>query len=139
MTPSVEVKNLLVSGGHGVFAAATGWSIFIDHEPAVQAGRVPETVIVVTDAAGFDPLPMVTGMIYHPGVQIRVRGAQNGEAAAKTKIEAVRDELIRLPRTSVTGATIIGVWLVGDVAYTGHDEERRPHYTVNFRMMWESA
>ena len=138
-TPAENVKDLLVTAGVGVFAASTGWCLLIDRDSEARAGQIPDTTIVVRDTGGFDPMLITTGTIYRPTVQLLLRGAQNGEAAAKAKARETWDALIGLPKTTVDGNVVVGIWGMGDVAYLGHDSQNRPRHSMNIRLAWEPS
>lgn len=128
---SVDLKDMLVADGVGTFAASTGWSIFVGREPEVRAGVVPETTITIYDTGGFDPNPGLR--IDHPTAQIRLRGAVGGLVALRNKATEIRIAMLGRPASIVNLTRYDGIYLMGDVALIGFDEENRPLMTINLR------
>ena len=76
---SVDIKDLLVAEALGVYAATTGWGIFVSSQPTA-----PDTTITVYDlpsrtAGVLDK----TSKIRYDNIEIRVRGTAYTTAWAK--------------------------------------------------------
>lgn len=128
--PSVGIRDLLVAAGVGVFAATSGWAIFIGREPAN-----PVTTITIYDTGGFSPNPKWN--IDEPTVQVRVRGSTGNFQAAYAKANAVKEALLGLPSQDLNGDRWVSVRQLGDIHNLGYDNSERPLFTINFRMIVE--
>lgn len=128
--PSEDLKDLLVSAGAGTFAATSGWGIYLGSEPTE-----PHQVLTLYDTSGGEPNPKF--LLDQPHVQVRVRGNPNDQPGTYTKAREVLDTLLGLPRQSVNGTVYVGIWALNDPFLLEYDDNRRPVYTVNFRMWRE--
>lgn len=122
---SIDVKDVLVSAGVGVFAAVTGWSINIGTEPVS-----PDTAITVYDTGGADPDPK--WLLEFPTFQVRIRGSEGGYVLAYTKAKEIKDALLGFPTQVVNNTVYAGIWAVSDITHIGADQER-PIFVINFR------
>ena len=132
MNPAEGIKDLLVAAGVGTFGASSGWSIFIDAEPAT-----PNTTVTIYNTGGRPPDPLYR--LDYPSAQIRVRGAANGYAEARSKIEACKDALLGLPSQVVNGDQWDGILPITDIISLGRDEKNRPLMVFNVSMIIEPA
>lgn len=133
--PSIGVKDLLVAGGIGVFGNTTGWSINIGGWP-----DNPDTAILINMAGGRSPFPHLR--LNFPSVHIQVRGAKGGYAAAFIKMQSIVDVLLGRPSGVPSVAAVDwwqGVTQLGDVAFVGFDENKRPVFTANFSLIVQPA
>jgi hypothetical protein len=79
--------------------------------------------------------PEDTNSLYHPTVQVRVRGARNGYQAAYSLISSIRDTIMGW-RPQTLGSTFYGgFWCSSDILFVAYDEKTRPIFTCNFRIM----
>jgi len=127
-SPSEGVKDLLVSDSIGVFAAETGWAIRIS-----RSKDAPDTLITIYDVAGNIPEPGLD--INRPGIQVLVRGDQNGYNAAYSKCENIRDTLLGLPSQTINGDIWASVTMSSDIIFVGYDDKDRPLFTLNFLLI----
>lgn len=125
--PSIDIKDLLVTGSLGTFAATSGWGIYIGGEPPS-----PDTCITIYDTGG--PAPQPRAALDRPDFQIRVRGAQDGYNTAWDKANDIKNYLLGLAQQTVNSNLISGFIATSDVAFVARDEgKNRPIFTVNFR------
>lgn len=130
--PAQCVKDMLVTATVGTFGASSGWSINIGRLP-----DNPDTVILVNQTGGQNPFPHL--LYNEPSVQVFVRGAKNGYAAARTKINDCVKALLGIGTTVVQGDTYRSCNQIGDVAYLGQDDNTRPMFSANFWFIVEPA
>lgn len=96
-----------------------------------QPPLTPDHVIIVnTVPGGRNPFPHL--LLNFPSIQIIVRGARSGYAAAYTKMSAVVVALLGMQTTVVQGDTYRSCNQIGDVAYLGEDDNTRPMFSANF-------
>lgn len=129
MNPASEdIKDIMVDAGIGVFAAETGWGIFIAEEPTK-----PDQTITVIDTSGTEPDFGVD--IRNPSIQILVRGKKlDGFLLAYSKAEEVFDLLNEYTNQIWSGARYIGIWAEADILFVGFDDNKRPQFSLNFRI-----
>ena len=130
--PSEDIKDLLVSAGIGTFAASSGWGIYIAEEP-----ESPDTTITLYDTQGEAPDP--AWLIDYPRFMVRVRGEEDSYLATYAKALAVRDELNGIAPQTVNSTPYVGIWAMTDVTFVEFDDNRRPVFTVNFRIVREPS
>ena len=130
--PSEGIKDLLVAASVGTFAATSGWGIFINKEPAA-----PNTTITIFDTGGFTPNPK--WLLDYPSVQVRVRGDKSGYVDAQTKIIQVKDVLLGLDSQDLNGDRWVAVNMQGDILSLSNDQNERPLFVVNFRLIIQPA
>lgn len=131
-SPAQDLKDKLESAGVATFAATSGWSLRVGKEPAT-----PDTTVTLYDTGGPDPNPK--WLIEEPRVMARVRGAADDYPGAYAKAIEVRDELLGSPRETVNGTVYVGIWAEQDPSLIEYDEESRPVFTINFRLVIEPA
>ncbi len=123
---SVDIKDLLVIGAHGVFAATTGWSIHIGVEP-----DNPDTTITLYDTPAEPANPKF--LLDFPRWQIRVRGTGNSYPTTYAKALQIRDALLGLPSQTLGGTVYVGIYLVNDIFFLQQDKASRPIFVSNWR------
>lgn len=128
--PAEGIKDLLVTAGVGVFAATSGWGIFIGSEP-----DSPDTAITIVNTGGRDSDFMF--LVDRPSLQVRIRGATNGYQAAYAKAFAVFDNLNALPPQVINDDNWDAITAIGHINNLGFDEKRRPIFTTNFNTIIE--
>lgn len=128
--PEIGIKDLLVSGSIGTFAATTGWSIHLGGLPTE-----PDTAIACVPTGGLAPSPL--WLLNQPSVQVLVRGATNGYSAASNKAQDVVACLLGIDSQSVNGDFWGGITQIGEIAFLGFDEKKRPLFSCNFSIIVE--
>lgn len=130
--PILGVKDLLVAAGVGTVTGTTGWQIKLS-----RMALAPDTQITIFRTGGREPMP--TLLYNEVTVQVQVRGAKDGYAAATNKAQDVFDALVGIPSQNVGGDRWDGILPIGDVNFLQYDEMDRPTFTVNFRILIEPA
>lgn len=123
--PSVDVKDLIVNSGQGVF----GSTVFIGKTP-----DSPHACITITDTGGFSP---DSNMVYeYPTVQVRVRGDIGDYLGTWGKAQSIKTLLHNYAEKTAQsdGSRTICVWAMGDILFLDYDETNRPTFSVNFRI-----
>lgn len=128
--PSEGIKDLLVTAAVGVFNAASGWSIHISRQP-----DGPDQALTIYDTSGNGSNPRY--LLDFPGIQVRVRGAQQGSVAAREKCTDVLNALLGLPSQTIAGDLWVAIWQSGGIIFLGYDDKDRPQYTLNFLLAIE--
>lgn len=129
---AIGVKDLLVAANIGAFAAASGWSINISKEPIS-----PNTTITIFNTAGRPPNPK--WLLDYPSLNIRVRGSKGGYVNAEDKAKEVKDVLLGFDSQDINGDRWVSVTMPGDLIFIGYDENERPMFSLNFRLIVEPA
>lgn len=125
-----DTATYLVAQGVGTLGGVSGWSINVSKEPTA-----PDTAITLYDTSGFAPDP--DNGVYHPSLQVRIRG--NGYQAVIAKAEAILAELI-VPTDVVIGTTnYIGWWQQGSIESLGYDDNDRVIVVINFNITRQEA
>jgi len=124
-SPADDIKDILE-------AAVSSWSfgtnLFVALEPPS-----PNEVVSVFDTGGFDPDSNTD--LENPTVMVRVRGDRGGYTETYSRARDVKDNLHELANETWNGTRYIGIWQVGDILFIGMDENDRPVFTLNFRIM----
>lgn len=128
--PCEGIKDLLVTAGIGIFAATSGWGIFIGQEPSTS-----DTTITIYPTGGNAPSPKF--LLNYPSVQVRVRGAAGGYLDARAKIQAISDALLGLPSQTLNSDRWVAINQVGDITSLGPDQNNRPRLVLNFALIIE--
>ena len=131
---TVNIKDLLVAASPtvGVFAAESGWSIRIAREP-----KTPDSVVTIYLAGGLQPNPK--WLLDFVDVQVRIRGDIRAYQAAHTKAIQVKDVLLGCDARTVNSDRIVSVTMIGDLTSLGFDDNDRPLFVLNFRLIVEPA
>ncbi len=128
MTDVAEgAKDLLVTAGAGTF----GTDLFISREPAT-----PDACITVFRSGGLEPNPKF--LIDYPSLNIRVRGAKLGYQAAEVTCQLVKDTLLGISSQTINDDRWICVNMSGDPFFLGYDDNERPSFSLNFRLIIEA-
>lgn len=130
--PSVDVKNKLEADGVATFGATSGWAMYIGEEP-----DTPDQTVTLYDTTAGEPNPK--WLQDEPHVQIRVRGTRADYTGAYDKVYQIMDLLLGLPQQTLGGTVYVGIWALGDPHLLGYDDNRRPVFTLNLRMVREPA
>ena len=130
MSTAYDLAQLLDDEEFGTLWATSGWSIHVGQEPAN-----PNTVITLYDTGGSEP--HYSEEWENPHVQIRVRGDTGaGYTTAMDKIQAIKRYLVFGGSVSWDGQKYL-CWTIGDVMWIKHDENGRPVFVCNFRLLKE--
>jgi len=125
--PATDIAALIEELNLGTL----GTDLFVNEEP----GK-PDATITVFDSGGVSPDLTFDGEnIYYPTVMVRVRGRTDKQAITYDLAESIRDALHGLYQTTVDGTVYLLVQASGDIVRVGRDENNRPMFTVNFRLM----
>ena len=132
---SIDVKDLLVTAGIGVFASETGWAIYISEEP-----DKPDTCITIYDTGGFSPQYVMDKSV-HPLLNttfmIRVRSAAGGFITGHTKTMDIVNVLDHHARWNVGTVSYKTIFSNGDIVNLPRDESGRYVFICNFRAVRE--
>lgn len=129
---SEGIKDILVDASVGVFNTTSGWSITIGELPPD-----PDTCMTIYDTGGRSPNPK--WLLDYPSVQVMIRGGVSGYVAAETKAKQVKDVLLGFQSQDLNGDRWVSITMPGDVAFVGYDENKRPMFSANFRLIIEPA
>ena len=130
--PLEGAKDLLVTAGVGTFGAASGWSIDIAKFP-----ETPDSVVALMPRSGLAPNP--AWLLDFPGIQILVRGDRGGYIVAQAKAQAIKDALLGLPSQTIDGDRWVSITMDGDIGFLHFDENNRPIFSLNFRLIIQPA
>ena len=70
-------------------------------------------------------------------MQIMIRGATSGYLATFVEAKAIKDLMLGLTSTDISGDRWVSITQNGDLAFIGRDEDMRPIFTVNFALIIE--
>ena len=132
-SPAVGVKErLLAAPAIGLNGGLTAWGIFIGTMPPK-----PDACIAIFDTPGANSSPK--WLLDFPQVQILVRGNENGYPQAYQKLIDCRDRILGMDPMVIAGDRWDGVTQVGSAAFLQYDENNRPIFTSNYRIILEPA
>lgn len=131
-SPAEVLKDILVAAGVGVFAAPTGWGIYVSLLP-----DTPNTAITVNDTGGSEPSPK--WLLDFPSCQVMLRGNAGGYQALYQKAEAVKNALLGYPSSdwAAAGFRLVSVRMMGGIASLGYDDNKRPVIVTNWTLITE--
>ena len=133
---SRDLVTIMTTASIGYFPGDTdpdnGWEIFISQEPTT-----PDTTITLFNYSAGAPNPK--WLLDDLGVQVRVRGAVNGYAAAEVKTQAIKDALLGYPKTTINSSKYIGIWTSVDAIFLGYDDSNRPVFVSSWRVIREPS
>ena len=127
-SPAKDIADLLQSDGIGT----EGTDLFVDEIP-----DSPDFCIVCRNTVGFDPNPAY--LRDSPTVQVIIRGAKFGAAAAYDKAVEVKNALLGRAPTTINSKNYAQMLQTGDIIRAGQDELDRPHYSTNWRFVVETT
>jgi hypothetical protein len=130
--PSSGIKDILVAQSLGVAAATTGWAIRIS-----KMSSSPATQIMIADTGGMNVNP--AWLYEEKTLQVLVRGAPDGYEAAWQKAKDIKDALVGIDPHDRDGDRWDGITMLGDLAFLQYDEQDRPIFTMNFRLLLEPS
>lgn len=122
---SVGAKSVIAA-----HCAGSGWTI----EVGVQPDK-PDKVVTISDTGGLEPNPK--WLLDYPTLQIMVRGVTSGYLDTFVEAKAIKDLLLGITSTDISGDRWISVTQNGDLAFIGRDEDMRPIFAVNFALIIE--
>lgn len=135
-SPSVGIKDILETAGVGDFGDNTPdtgrWTSRIG-----RLTDTPNRQIAIYDTGGQEPNPK--WLLNNPTAMVSVRGEPDEYAETWTKARDVFDALVGYESADLNGDRWVGIWAMGDINFLGYDEERRPEFTVNLRLIIEPA
>ncbi len=126
--PSEDIRSVLVAAGAASATPGAQWALHIGHLP-----KSPDEVIAVSDTGGLSPNPK--WLLDYPVVQVLVRGKLNGYQSARTRALRIKDELLGITSLDVNGNRLVSVTMNGDIAFIGVDQNERPMFSLNFRLI----
>lgn len=133
--PSVDIRTKLAADGAGSTSTtgSTTWAMFV--------GNIPDTDAVKDNAIGIftfgGPSPNPKFSLDEVSVQVRVRGNKFGYNAAYTRAQLVKDTLLGAGSTTLNATKYIGFWMTSDIAFLGYDDNNRPNFVTNWRIIRE--
>lgn len=95
----------------------------------------PDQTLGLFDTGGTNPNPAIR--LDFKTFQVQVRGGPNDNAIAYQKAQDVKDRLLGIDSQDVLGDRMISLTMIGDITFAGRDENDRPIYSLNFRMIIE--
>lgn len=131
-SPAEGAKDLLETASVGVFAATTGWGIFVAREP-----MTPDQAITIYDTGGLAPDPK--WLLDYPSIQVRIRGSKGDYQGTFNKAKQCKDVLLGCPSLNLNGDRWVSITGLGDVISLGYDDNERPLFTTNFRLIIQPA
>lgn len=139
-SPAQVLATLLVSKNVGTLTEGSATSSIW----AIKFGRrtdVPDELIVLTDSGGSNPNTKFQLDFVH--VQALIRAKEYDYLVGRSKAQEVKDALLGLDSQDVVvGAETVrvsGITMNGDIAFVRYDENERPLFSVNLRIMMERA
>lgn len=132
-SPAVQVASVLI-------AASVGSSVSTDSWP-ITVGRLmsdPDAQIALYDSPGQTPNPK--WLLDFPIVQVMVRGGKDDYPGGWSKAQDIKDVLLgRDVEILIDGDRWDGITMLGDVSFLKYDENSRPLFTANYRIIREPA
>lgn len=134
MTPSEDIKNILVDNNIGVLGAQEGWGIFIGRKP----GEHPTSQITLFDSSSRPPILPISkrgeaesdSIIEYPGIQVLVVTPIYTEAYQKA-ID-IQKVLFNYPTFVNDGYKYMGVYQQSGPFHLGEDDRSRNIFSINF-------
>ena len=115
-----------------MIAASSGWRIGVG-----ALTSEPDKQIITVDGPGQTPDPK--WLLDYPVVQVLVRGDEAGYQEAVGKTRNCFDVLQGIDAQTVNGDRWDGIMAFGNPSYIGSDENQRPMFSANFRIIIEPA
>ena len=95
----------------------------------------PDKVIVVSDTGGEPANPK--WLLDFPSAQVMVRGVVGGYIAAFNEVNDVKELLLGIPSQTLNGDQWVSLTMGSDVAFIGSDDNQRPMFSLNLRLIAE--
>jgi hypothetical protein len=132
-SPAHEIAILIDDADIGSFPADAGWAINVAAEPSS-----PDTTITIYDTPGGAPVIVPetqeddSEQLRDVDFQVRVRSGSYQDAYLK---QQEIFNALTIPKEQATADhRIVGIWLVGDIASIGRDDNNRHRLVANYRM-----
>ncbi len=127
-SPAKDIAAILALDG----VATEATDLFVDEIP-----ETPDFCVVVRNTTGFDANPAYRRD--SPTVQVIIRGNKLSSEAAYDKALEVKNALLGRPTTTVNSKDYVQFLMTGDIIRVGQDENSRPLYSTNWRLVIEST
>lgn len=125
---SVDITTLLAASSTGL---SEGADLFYSLEP--DGEDILDKVVTVFDTGGLEPATYTT--LLSPNIMVRIRGNAGEYVEGEALAQVVRDTLHGVKNTTVGGTRYIQIIASTDVNFLGYDDNNRPMWTVNFRIL----
>lgn len=129
-SPAESAANVLITAGI-VAASGASWPIFL--------GRLmptPDAQVAVSDTPGQNANPR--WLLDYPTIGFIIRGPKDDYPAAVAKAKAIKDKLLGINPFDISGVgRWDGVTALGDVNFLRYDENSRPLFSLNLRIILE--
>lgn len=130
-SPAYDAAQLLITAG--VVSNTGEWPI--------KLGRLmtsPDAQVAVSDTPGRPANPR--WLLDEPAITFLIRGNKDQYSNAWAKGKAIKDCLLGMnPVTLASGDRWDGVLAMSDLAFLAYDENSRPTFSLNFRLIIEPA
>lgn len=124
-----QASDLLVAKGIATVSGA--WPVRIGRLLAA-----PDAQMSLFQTPGQTPNPK--WLVDFPTFQVMVRGAKDDYPGAETKAQQVKDALLGIePYVHTGGDRWVSVTMLGDFAFLRYDDNSRPLFSGNFRVIKE--
>ena len=124
-SPSEDIKTIL--DGISSLGLALAADLFVGELP-----KSPDACVAIYDTGSMEP-PNPTYTLEHPKIMIKVRGEKNGYQTSYALAKDIKAELLGLS-TTVGSTRYLCIWVLSDILWLGYDDNRRPLWSINFRM-----
>lgn len=127
-----HVADILVAKGMRRWAnPAIDWDITFG-----RMNDMPHRQITIYSTGGLPKNPR--WLLDYPSIQIRVRGNINDYQLVDAKAQEVFNYLVGIESfTADNGDRIDHINAIGDVAFIGWDDQKRPEFVLNIRLIAE--
>ncbi len=130
-TPAYDAAQILVASS--LVTASASWPYKIG-----KLSTSPDQQVALADAPGQPANPR--WLLDYPAIVILVRGTPNGYPVAWAKGKAIKDRLLGMDAVTLSsGDRWDSVTMMSDLNYLGPDENDRPIFSLNFRLIIEPA
>lgn len=134
-SPAQNVASELIAQGIGTSGTpaptSSVWQICV--------GRLiegPDELLAIIDTGGFNP--NTKWQLDYVTVQVIVRGGKDEYAEGYAKALDIKNALLGIdPKEVVTGVWWSGITMLADIAFLKYDENSRPLFSINFRILQE--
>jgi hypothetical protein len=124
-SPALDVKDFLDADSGLGLEFATNLFCFLQPDS-------PDQCATLYDTGGYAPEAQYR--YDRPTIQIRVRGNKNGYNDAYALMDSIRVYLRGLFGVEINGTQYVGTWALTDIFFAGWDENKRPSFTINYRL-----